>query len=183
MSVRPHDRFGAEITLRPDDVADYARRAGDLNPIHHDPAYAAGTRFARPIASGAQTTGLLMGLTATHFSRGTAMLGLDFWFRFRRPVFADETVRLEWLVVAVRRAPRLGGAIVELRGRLRNAAGETYEHGGPRDGPPSPPTSVAPGEPGALLYTLLDTRSSSSGSVRPRGVDGTVPAGRAPIRR
>jgi len=125
MSVRPHDRFGTEITLRPDDVADYARRAGDLNPIHHDPAYAAGTRFARPIASGAQTTGLLMGLTATHFSRGTAMLGLDFWFRFRRPVFADETVRLEWLVVAVRPAPRLGGAIVELRGRLRNAAGET----------------------------------------------------------
>ena len=141
MSVRPHDRFGAEITLRPDDVADYARRAGDLNPIHHDPAYAAGTRFARPIASGAQTTGLLMGLTATHFSRGTAMLGLDFWFRFRRPVFADETVRLEWLVVAVRRAPRLGGAIVELRGRLRNAAGETYEHGGPRDGPQAPQRS------------------------------------------
>jgi len=43
MSVRPHDRFGAEITLRPDDVADYARRAGDLNPIHHDPR----TRRAR----------------------------------------------------------------------------------------------------------------------------------------
>src|SRR2546430_5827776 len=103
MPVRTHDRFGAEITLRPDDVAEYARRAGDGNPIHHDPAYAAGTRFGRPIASGAQTTGLLMGLTATHFSRDSAMLGLDFWFRFRRPVFADETVRLEWL--AVRRRP------------------------------------------------------------------------------
>src|SRR5206468_3187896 len=121
MPVRAHDRFGAEITLRPDDVAEYARRAGDGNPIHHDPAYAAGTRFGRPIASGAQTTGLLMGLTATHFSRDSAMLGLDFWFRFRRPVFADETVRLEWLVVAVRPTPRLGGDVVELRGRLRNA--------------------------------------------------------------
>src|SRR5262249_62125449 len=88
------------------------RRAGDGNPIHHDPVYAAGTRFGRPIASGAQTTGLLMGLTATHFSRESAMLGLDFWFRFRRPVFVDETVRLEWLVIAVRPAPRLGGHVV-----------------------------------------------------------------------
>jgi acyl dehydratase len=125
MPVRPHDRFSADVTLRPGDVVDYARRAGDANPIHHDPAFAAGTRFGRIIASGAQTTGLLMGLTATHFSRDGAMLGLDFWFRFRRPVFADETVRLEWLVIAVRPAPRLGGEIVELRGRLRNAAGET----------------------------------------------------------
>jgi 3-hydroxybutyryl-CoA dehydratase len=122
---RPRDRFSLEVTLRPDSVADYARAAGDLNPVHHDPAYAAGTRFGRPIASGAQTTGLLMGLTATHFSRRSAMVGLDFWFRFRRAVYADETVRLEWLVVAVRPAPRLSGEIVELRGRLRNAAGET----------------------------------------------------------
>jgi 3-hydroxybutyryl-CoA dehydratase len=29
------------------------------------------------------------------------MVGLEFWFRFRRPVFADETVRVEWLVVKV----------------------------------------------------------------------------------
>ena len=125
MVVRPHDRFAAEVTITREDAADYARRAGDGNPIHHDPVYAAGTRFGRPIASGAQTTGLLMGLTATHFSRNSAMVGLDFWFRFRRPVFVDETVRLEWLVVAVRAAPRLGGDVVELRGRLRNAAGET----------------------------------------------------------
>jgi len=151
MDVRPHDRFAAEITLRPDEVADYARRAGDGNPIHHDPVYAAGTRFGRPIASGAQTTGLLMGLTATHFSRGSAMLGLDFWFRFRRPVFADETVRLEWLVIAVRPAAKLGGDIVELRGRLRNAAGETavgakgrvlvMNMGGPETAPQTPQRS------------------------------------------
>jgi 3-hydroxybutyryl-CoA dehydratase len=125
MLVRPHDRFTAEVTITREDAADYALRAGDGNPIHHDPVYAASTRFGRVIASGAQTTGLLMGLTATHFSRSSAMVGLDFWFRFRRPVFVDETVRLEWLVIAVRPAPRLGGDVVELRGRLRNAAGET----------------------------------------------------------
>jgi acyl dehydratase len=66
-----------------------------------------------------------MGLTATHFSQNAAMVGLEFWFRFRRPIFADETIRLEWLVIAVRANARLGGDIVDLRGRIRNQAGET----------------------------------------------------------
>jgi len=67
----------------------------------------------------------LMALTATHFSKAGAMLGLEFWFRFRKPVFADETISLEWLVVAVRENAKLGGDVVELRGRIRNLAGET----------------------------------------------------------
>jgi 3-hydroxybutyryl-CoA dehydratase len=102
MKVRPRDRFAAEVHLTPTTVSAYAHNIGDLNPVHHDPAYAATTRYQRPIASGAHTTGLLMGLTATHFSQDTAMVGLEFWFRFRRPIFADETIRLEWLVIAVR---------------------------------------------------------------------------------
>ena len=66
-----------------------------------------------------------MALTATHFSRTTAMVGIDFYFRFRRPIYADETIRLEWLVVSVKRHSRLKGDIVDLRGRIQNAAGET----------------------------------------------------------
>lgn len=125
MLVRPHERFSSEVTLTPTGVAEFARGIGDLNPIHSDSGYAAGTRFKRPIASGTQTTALLMALTATHFSQGSAMLGLEFWFRFRRAVFADETIRLEWLVVSVRPHPRLGGNVVDLRGRILNQAGET----------------------------------------------------------
>jgi len=125
MKVQPHDRFSAEVQLTPASVSAFARNVGDLNPVHHDPHYTATTRYQRLIASGAHTTGLLMGLTAAHFSQDTAMVGLEFWFRFRRPVFADETIRLEWLVIAVRPNARLGGDIVDLRGRIRNQAGET----------------------------------------------------------
>jgi 3-hydroxybutyryl-CoA dehydratase len=127
MQVRPHDRFAAEVRLTPATVSAYAHNVGDLNPVHYDPHYAAATRYQRPIASGAHTTGLLMGLTATHFSQDAAMVmvGLEFWFRFRRPIFADETIRLEWLVIAVRPNARLGGDIVDLRGRIRNQVGET----------------------------------------------------------
>ena len=125
MMPRPHERFSSTITLTPEAASRYARAAGDLNPVHHDPDYARRTRYGRPIASGAQTTGHLMALTATHFSRTTAMVGIDFYFRFRRPIYADETIRLEWLVVSVKRHPRLKGDIVDLRGRIQNAAGET----------------------------------------------------------
>jgi len=106
-------------------VADYAHAVGDTNPIHHDPQFAASSRFGRLIASGTHTTALLLGLTASHFSKQGSMVGLEFWVRFRRPVFADETVQLEWLVVKVTPNAKLKGDVVELRGRIRGENGET----------------------------------------------------------
>ena len=97
MRAHPHERFSSQVRLSPSAVADYARAAGDDNPVHHDPSFAAATRFGRLIASGTHTTALLLGLTAAHFSRNGAMVGLEFWVRFRRPVYADETIGLEVL--------------------------------------------------------------------------------------
>jgi acyl dehydratase len=122
---RPRERFSSEVTLTPAIVAEYARAAGDSNPVHHDPAFAASSRYGRLIASGTHTTALLLGLTASHFSKEGSMVGLEFWVRFRRPVFADETVRLEWLVVRVTPNERLKGDVVELRGRIRGENGKT----------------------------------------------------------
>jgi 3-hydroxybutyryl-CoA dehydratase len=125
MNIKPHDRFSCEVTLTPEAVAEYAEAAGDSNPIHFDAAFAANTRYRRLIASGTQTTALLLGLTARHFSKGSSMVGLEYWVRFRRPVFADETIHLEWLVIKVTPNARLGGKIVELRGRVRGEDGQT----------------------------------------------------------
>src|SRR4026209_797142 len=125
MNMRPPDRFSSLVTLTPDSVAAYARSAGDSNPVHFDAAFAAHTRYGRMIASGTQTTALLLGLTAAHFSKGTSMVGLEYWVRFRRPVFADETIRLEWLVIKTTPNTRLGGIVVDLRGRVRGQDGQT----------------------------------------------------------
>ncbi len=123
--ARPYERFSSEVTLTPAMVAAYAQAAGDTNPVHHDPAFAAGSRYGRLIASGTHTTALLLGLTASHFSKEGSMVGLEFWVRFRRPVFADETVKLEWLVVKVTPNEKLQGEVVELRGRIRGQDGAT----------------------------------------------------------
>jgi 3-hydroxybutyryl-CoA dehydratase len=121
----PRERFSSEVTLTPETVADFAHAAGDTNPVHHDPAFAAATRYRRLIASGTHTSALLMGLTASHFSRRGAMVGMEFWLRFRRPIYADETIRLEWLVIKVTPNARLKGEIVELRGRIKGEDGQT----------------------------------------------------------
>lgn len=125
MRAQPHERFSAEVTLTPAMVAGYAQAVGDTNPVHHDPQFAAASRYRRLIASGTHTTALLLGLTASHFSKTASMVGLEFWVRFRRPVFADETVHLEWLVVRVTPNEKLDGEIVELRGRIRGEDGRT----------------------------------------------------------
>lgn len=125
MRACPRERFSSEVTLTPEAVVAFASAAGDDNPIHHDEAFAASTRFGRRTASGPHTTALLLALTAAHFSKKGAMLGLEFWVRFRRPVYADETVRLEWLVVKVTPNEKLKGDIVELRGRIQNRDGKT----------------------------------------------------------
>jgi 3-hydroxybutyryl-CoA dehydratase len=125
MRTHPRERFSSQVTLSPAMVAEFAKTAGDNNPIHHDPGFAAATRFGRPTASGPHTTALLLGLTAAHFSKTGAMLGLEFWVRFRRPIYADETIDLEWMVIKVTPNAKLQGDIVELRGRIRGQDGKT----------------------------------------------------------
>ena len=123
--TQPHERFSTRLSLEPSAVSAFAHAVGDTNPVHHDADLAAKSRFGRLIASGPQTTAHLLALTASHFSKRGAMLGLEFWVRFRQAIYADETITLEWLVVSVKRHPRLDGEIIDLRGRIRKETGET----------------------------------------------------------
>ena len=125
MRAHPRERFSSEVTLSPAAVMEFANAAGDSNPIHHDAEFAATTRFGRPTASGPHTSALLLALTASHFSKTGAILGLEFWVRFRRPIYADETIRLEWMVIKVSPNAKLNGDIVELRGRIKGQDGRT----------------------------------------------------------
>lgn len=123
--IRVGEHFSTQVTLTRADIAAHARAAGDTNPLHHDAEQARASRFGGIIASGPHTMGLLLGLTASHFAKRGPMLGLEFWVRFRRPVYADETIRLEWLVIRARASAKSTGQIVELRGRIQGQEGTT----------------------------------------------------------
>lgn len=112
------ERFTSAVTLTPATVAAFSAAAGDTNPIHFDAAFAATTRFGKVIASGTHTSALLLGLTATHFSKRGAVVGLEFTVTFRRAVFADESVLIEWDVIQVTPNAKLKGEVVDMLGRL-----------------------------------------------------------------
>ncbi|MEM7531510.1 MAG: MaoC family dehydratase [Chloroflexota bacterium] len=121
--IMPGQRFSKEMTLTTESVKTFAEAAGDLNPVHHDADYAATTRYKRIIASGTQTSSLMMGLTATYFSQHGSTVGLGFEMRFRLPIYADETIFIEWEIISVTPKERLGGNIVSIAGTLKNEAG------------------------------------------------------------
>jgi len=117
-------RFGSVHRFRPEDVIAFSLAAGDLNPLHHDAELAAASRYGGLIVSGTHTTALLLGLTATHFARHGAVVGVAFSVDFERAVRADAQVTLEWTVIDVRRARRDRQRYVDMTGTLRDALGQ-----------------------------------------------------------
>lgn len=118
-------RFSTQVQLDAQSVSDFAKSAGDLNPIHHDNAYAKNSVYGGLIASGPQTSALLMSYTATYFSEFSPMVGLEFSFKFKSAVKADDQVKLEWMVLKSRESRKFGGQIIELHGRMVDSSGKT----------------------------------------------------------
>lgn len=121
--ARVGERITGEARFRREEILEFARLAGDFNPLHHDEEYARGTRFGGIIACGPQTASRFLGLTATHFSRRCYALGLEFTLRFRAPVRPDERLEMVWEVVGVEPRPKGDGEIARLEGTVTNEAG------------------------------------------------------------
>ena len=118
------DCFERSVTLDAAGVAAFAAASGDPNPLHHDAEAAARSRFGGLIASGPQTSSLMMGLCAAWFTARGESVGLEFSFRFRRAVPVGETLHIRWTVTAITPKPALGGDIVALAGDARRGNGE-----------------------------------------------------------
>jgi acyl dehydratase len=109
-----------------EDMSDFARRAGDMNPLHHDEAFARGTRYGGLIASGTQSSALLMGMLATRLAQDHETAGLDFTFRFRRGIPAGMEAILSWRAVSLAPDARLRGEVIALAGDIADDAGQIY---------------------------------------------------------
>lgn len=94
--LTPGDR--AEITrvVAQEDVAAFVGAVGDYNPVHSDPAYAAGTPFKVPIAPGIYTAGLISAVIGTQLP-GPGAIYLSQSLKFLKPVTAGDriTARVE----------------------------------------------------------------------------------------
>ena len=90
-----------EKTFDQDDVNRYADAAGDHNPIHVDPNFAAGSQFGRRIAHGMMIAASISEMMAQAFGQDWHKSG-RMKIRFRAPVFPGETVRASGTVRSVR---------------------------------------------------------------------------------
>ena len=124
MRVKVGDTFSETLTMTPDEAKAFSRAARDFNTLHLDEDFAANSRYKKLIVSGTQMAAHLMALTATHFSKRGDVVGLDFSIRFHKPVYADETVTLEWKVAEVKATSSGRADVVDMKGRVTNQKGE-----------------------------------------------------------
>lgn len=122
--VTPGARFERVVTFDEASARAFATLVGDLNPFHHDPAFAQASRFGGLIVSGTQTTAMMLAMTATYLSRYGPSLGLRSEFKFRRGVPMGETVRMGWTIVSVTPKPRLGDLVSLEGGMVMISTGE-----------------------------------------------------------
>lgn len=129
MLIRVGETCERHIRYTREDIATFARLTGDSNPLHHDVQAARRARHGEIIASGQQTTALMIGLAASHFSRSDdglqrELLCLNFNFAFKAPVFAEQELLLHWHVASVEWSESLSGWVAHVDGRATVGGGQ-----------------------------------------------------------
>ena len=83
-------------TITEADLVNFSGVSGDFNPIHSDAEFARGTPFGQRIAHGALVFSIATGLTGRlGVIEGTAIAFLSMTWKFRKPVFIGDTIRVK----------------------------------------------------------------------------------------
>lgn len=86
--MEANDVFTHEFSYSQQQVNAFAEATGDRNPVHLDPAYAAGTMFKRPIMHGMLSASLLSKVFGTLFP-GEGTIYLKQSLNFHKPMYVD----------------------------------------------------------------------------------------------
>ncbi len=120
----PGQTASRSTTLTEAHVRTYAEMTGDLNPLHFDEEFAAGTRFGRRVVQGGLTTGLLHALVAMDMpGPGTVFLSQN--WKFTAPVFIGDTIKAEAEVLSLHPTK----PVTQLGIRITRQDGETVLEG------------------------------------------------------
>jgi 3-hydroxybutyryl-CoA dehydratase len=115
----PGDEVRATVHADADLVRAFAATVGDFNPVHLDAAYAAGTRFGRPIVHGTLFLGMLGKMMGMDLP-GPGTIYLEHQVRFLAPVYVGDrpTVRVAVLEALPRGRFRLATQVISAAGDL-----------------------------------------------------------------
>jgi acyl dehydratase len=117
---------GETNTLSLDHFSGFAQLTGDKHPIHYDSAFAATTKFGRPLAHGLLLTAFTaLGATAFSESLEDGMIALvEQQMKFLHPAFVGDVLTPEFTVTSNKPSSNGRTAVVELTIVLVNQAGE-----------------------------------------------------------
>lgn len=110
-------------TITAADVDAFGHLSGDLNPLHMNDAFAAGTPFGRRVTHGI-LTGAIVSTTHTELT-GPGFVYVGQELRFLGPVFIGDTITVEVTVVDRKAAKR----ILIMDTMVRNQAGQAVLSG------------------------------------------------------
>jgi acyl dehydratase len=118
----------ASRTVTEADVVSFAALSADYNRVHVDAEYAAGTSWGKRIAHGMLVASIVSGLntrTVVNQLLEPSLIGLlEVSYRFPRPTFIGDTVKVDIEVVGRRETSNEARGIVEFRRTALNQRGE-----------------------------------------------------------
>ena len=123
--------FSSGRTITESDIVSFAGLSGDYNQIHTDTKFAENTPYGQRIAHGLLVTSIASGLIAqSGLIEGTvlAFREISNW-KFAKPTFIGDTVRVEALVNNTKALRRLGGGAVEIAISVLNQNDEVVMKG------------------------------------------------------
>ena len=133
-------------TITEADVVNFAGLSGDFNPIHVDHEWARKGPFRRPVAHGLLGLAVASGLAANSPRVDTlAFLTIVEW-KFLKPVFFGDTVRVLTRVIALDPGPRGRRGVVTWHRRLVNQQGQVVQEGTTQTLVRSRPAAAAGGD-------------------------------------
>ena len=91
--LRIGDQFTITRRFTADEILFFASISRDYNPVHCDSDYAQLRGMRAPIAHGLLTASLI-----TEIGGQIGWLAMTMTFRFKRPVYADETLTCAWVI-------------------------------------------------------------------------------------
>ena len=117
-------------TITEGDVVNFAALSGDWNLIHTDAEYCKTQMFGQRVAHGLLILSIASGLAVRlGFMEDTVMAfrGLD--WKFVKPVFIGDTVRLRVTVEETKAMRRMGGGLVNFKMEVLNQQDEVCQRG------------------------------------------------------
>jgi acyl dehydratase len=115
------ERVEHSLRYSEQEMAQFAALTLDRNPLHFSSDAARRAGFGGLIASGQQTSAIMMGLLASHFTRrddsiAREMLCLNVNFAFKTPLLAGQDIEMVWTVASADWHGKLDGMLTQLDG-------------------------------------------------------------------